>query len=776
MNTPRHDPIRNASTRRGRAFRLAAWGLMLAFAAVGFGCADSSSDDGLNGTPAANFTVDQTAGAVGLVVQFTDTSTGAVDRYEWDFGDGQTSDQADPVVTYAVAGTYDVTLTVSGSRGSSTKAVPDLIEVVSPPTAGFSCPVTNGLAPITTTCTSSALNASTSAWTFTNGVDTVTSTERSPTVTLASGGVWTVTQRVENAAGVDTAESTITLEEIVITVTPVIGPGPGRATLSADTGSFTGLNTWSVDDVIISNSPTTTYLFQAPGTYQVKYEFGSLFPPITAEQTYEYVVPDVPVVVDFDVDSPDGPGPLSVTFSDLSLGQIDEWVWDFGDGTGCVFPDPGDGSVVCNDSSPTHSYALIGRYDVTLTVNPSATDPTDRGTLTKNDLVSVTILDPSFEAQTANAEIGGAWTVLRPATATATSDPVALRSSPGGTDAGMPSRGSSWASLDGLGTDGSEPAVSVENGIATRFILPLDKPVIEFDYVLLQSEPPAGLVLDAMTATVSDGIDTVEITSAAADSHSAYSGGSTRYPTLDSGTTRVTPLRTASLDVDLAFPAAGPDTEYTLTLRLTNGTNGFRSPRAYVDGIRFVDRAAPMVADFIVPSPIVTGETAAFTDATCPDPANTGCEEPSSWRWDFGTRESVVPPLSTGSAAQNPNYVFEESGAFDVQLVVRKADQESTVVTPVTVLAAPVAVIVDPVVVTPPAGGVFWLVDAESASTSDGLDPILSYSWDFAGWGTSSEANPGPVEIRQAGIWTIRLTITTESGLVSTTSVDVELN
>ena len=53
---------------------------------------------------------------------------------------------------------------------------------------------------------------------------------------------------------------------------------------------------------------------------------------------------------------------------------------------------------------------------------------------------------------------------------------------------------------------------------------------------------------------------------------------------------------------------------------------------------------------------------------------------------------------------------------------------------------------------------------------------IMSYSWDFGGWGTSAAPNPDPVEIFQAGIWTIRLTITTASGLESTALFDAELN
>ncbi len=47
-----------------------------------------------------------------LTVQFTNTSTNATD-YLWDFGDGETSEEVNPVHTYAAQATYTVTLTAS---------------------------------------------------------------------------------------------------------------------------------------------------------------------------------------------------------------------------------------------------------------------------------------------------------------------------------------------------------------------------------------------------------------------------------------------------------------------------------------------------------------------------------------------------------------------------------------------------------------------------------------------------------------------------------------
>jgi PKD repeat protein len=76
------------------------------------------------GTPTANFTYTIS----GLTVKFTDTSTdsgGSIGTHSWNFGDGSTSTAANPSHTYANAGTYSVSETVTDSvnNRSSTKTV-----------------------------------------------------------------------------------------------------------------------------------------------------------------------------------------------------------------------------------------------------------------------------------------------------------------------------------------------------------------------------------------------------------------------------------------------------------------------------------------------------------------------------------------------------------------------------------------------------------------------------------------------------------------------------
>jgi PKD repeat protein len=67
--------------------------------------------------PVAEFYGSPTSGGVPLEVQFTDQSTGAIDSWLWNFGDGETSSEQNPSHTYNSTGYFTVSLTVTGTVG-----------------------------------------------------------------------------------------------------------------------------------------------------------------------------------------------------------------------------------------------------------------------------------------------------------------------------------------------------------------------------------------------------------------------------------------------------------------------------------------------------------------------------------------------------------------------------------------------------------------------------------------------------------------------------------
>ncbi len=91
---------------------------------------------------AVNFSADVTAGPLALDVQFTDLSNypGATGWF-WEFGDGWTSTEQDPLHTYYRNGVFTVRLIVNGPYGPLVKEIPDYIRAGAvPPLPGVDNP------------------------------------------------------------------------------------------------------------------------------------------------------------------------------------------------------------------------------------------------------------------------------------------------------------------------------------------------------------------------------------------------------------------------------------------------------------------------------------------------------------------------------------------------------------------------------------------------------------------------------------------------------------
>jgi PKD repeat protein len=81
--------------------------------------------------PVASFNATPTSGTAPLTVTFTDTSTGNVTSWAWNFGNGATSTMRNPSHTYTAAGTHTVRLAVTGPGGSN--AATRTISAMAPP-------------------------------------------------------------------------------------------------------------------------------------------------------------------------------------------------------------------------------------------------------------------------------------------------------------------------------------------------------------------------------------------------------------------------------------------------------------------------------------------------------------------------------------------------------------------------------------------------------------------------------------------------------------------
>jgi len=157
--------------------------------------------------PVADFSGTPTAGNAPLEVSFTDLSSGTVDAWLWDFGNGDTSLLQSPVYTYNSPGTYTVSLTVSNSAGSNQATKTDYITVsADAPEADFSGTPTVGEAPLLVSFTDLS-TGSIDSWNWHFG-DSDSSVLQNPTHEYVTPGSYTVSLTVSGAGGSTTEVKT----------------------------------------------------------------------------------------------------------------------------------------------------------------------------------------------------------------------------------------------------------------------------------------------------------------------------------------------------------------------------------------------------------------------------------------------------------------------------------------------------------------------------------------------------------------------------------------
>ncbi|MDW5549982.1 PGF-pre-PGF domain-containing protein [Methanosarcina sp.] len=159
--------------------------------------------------PSADFTSNCTEGSRPLNIAFKDISTGLPDSWSWNFGDGNTSADKNPVHVYSSDGVYTVTLKVTNSKGSnSTQKINYITVSTKPPLSSFYSNITSGNIPLTIQFTDTSTGSPASwNWNFGDGTN---STEQNPMHIYFSAGTYDVTLVVSNANGSTSKTAAIT--------------------------------------------------------------------------------------------------------------------------------------------------------------------------------------------------------------------------------------------------------------------------------------------------------------------------------------------------------------------------------------------------------------------------------------------------------------------------------------------------------------------------------------------------------------------------------------
>ena len=232
------------------------------------------------------------------------------------------------------------------------------------PVANFTSNVTSGKNPLTVQFTDLSTNATSWYWDFGDGFN---STEQNPIHTYSTAGNYTVNLTAINGNGKDSKLATITVEAVPekpiasFSETPTSGNAPVTVNF---TDTSTGIPTWwkwSFGDGIYSTQQNPVHTYNRVGKYTVNLIVGNNY-GINSVTKQNYITVTNPLtapVANFSATPVSGSSPLKVTFTDISTGSPNSWIWSFGDGT------------YSTQQNPEHTYSRAGKYNVSLTARNS---------------------------------------------------------------------------------------------------------------------------------------------------------------------------------------------------------------------------------------------------------------------------------------------------------------------------------------------------------------------------------------------------------------------
>jgi len=338
---------------------------------------DSGSDTSIQiinvgGVPVADFTGAPTAANPLDVIRFTDKSTNTPTAWTWDFGDTATSADQNPSHAYIVKGIYTVSLTVKNANGKDTEIKQNYINIAMAPVADFIpsyAPYEQYKVPMHVNFVDQSVNNPTSwSWDFGDGQ---TSNEQNPMHLYTSEGTYTVSLTVKNSFGTDTKTRkdliTVGKGAVVDFVADKTIAGVGRIITFTDLSRNSPTDwVWDFGDGSVGTGPKPDHAYRATGVYDVTLKASNPSLSNTATKRAYITVLNIPRA-DFAADKTRGGTPMTVKFSDASMGSPTAWKWDFGDGVTSV------------DQNPTHTYTTLGIYTVTLTAsNTNGQDTTSK--------------------------------------------------------------------------------------------------------------------------------------------------------------------------------------------------------------------------------------------------------------------------------------------------------------------------------------------------------------------------------------------------------------
>ena len=309
--------------------------------------------------PVSAFSATNTEGCAPFSVTFINSSVGA-SSYYWEFGDGTSSVNSSPTVTYLTQGFFTVTLIVTDSAGDQdTLVINDFIHVVDDPIADFSAiQLGNCENDNVVNFNNESTNASEFLWDFGDGSTVVA---ENPTHTYSASGTYSITLIASNNVGcshVKQIMSAITihpLPDVQFSVDQYASCDPNQIYQFTNLTASAVSSFWDFGAGASSISSAPTHNFSATGFFDVSLictnSHGCNDTLIKTDLVENFEEPTVVIhASDFEVCEGD-----SILFSDSTNNAV-FYYWDLGSG------------IVDSNSVVSKVYLDSGNYVVELSV------------------------------------------------------------------------------------------------------------------------------------------------------------------------------------------------------------------------------------------------------------------------------------------------------------------------------------------------------------------------------------------------------------------------
>lgn len=558
--------------------------------------------------PVVNFSAGPLEGCAPLTVRFVNTSSGNPTALNWNLGDGTTSTEQNPTITYTTPGIYSITLTATNASGSNTLTRPQYIRVFDKPVVNFSTTDTVGCSIFSAKFTdaSSSTSGSIIAWEWDFG-DGNTATYKNPAHVYSSAGYFDVTLRVANAGGCINAFSKPQFIHVLPALDAAFNFTKGLQCKPPDTISFTNLSTgsgilnytWDFGDGTTSGAINPSHTYTTGGIFSpqliVQNEIGCVDTLLLKDS----------VVINNNLSVINGKDSVCVgtnaTFINGSVPTPNSSSWNLGDGTSNT------------NSTVTKKWDSAGIYTIKLVNN--------FGTCTDSIIKNVRVLSlPQVKISANDSNSCKAPFTVNFTDLTANAASWQWNFGDGNTGA-INNPSNTYNTLDTFDITliVTDAAGCIDTGRFDNFIKVL-KPIAKITNV-----PIGGCIPFSFTPFVAP----------------LEAGGIASYFwNLGNGTTSTASNPTAF------YPLAG---NYSIKLIITT-TDGCIDSTEVVNGIHV--NTQPTINFSASPTTQCANSPIQFTDAT------PGADR---WLWDFGN--------GTTSTAQNPVAQYTDSGTYSIRLI-----------------------------------------------------------------------------------------------------------